>query len=1727
MLLMKTIQLCMHSWAFRFKGEEMKHATLILKLIVILAFASSCTKSRKAELPEDVQSDILAISEFNGTYNANRESIEPSSTSNSMKAVEQSQNARLSSDEVNVPARIKFMFDNLPMSAQTSKQFEIKFLVDKKYVTAFKVVSSVRELTALENSLAMTSSEVDLIQKSLRASKAESKPLTQGLATSDVNKKMIKSGQKEGTLWVPIFKYEIESYGIITRTKNEMKEETAVLQLKATDFKAATHIKIKSLGDGRLPIGGKVQELDELFVENKIDNVLTTAEDLQERLKIGISFIQRDAKVFTRLDDSVMHVYELTTISELNENQLRLLKNNAGNEEVIACSEASVAKFISSEDKNCVLLLKADVPISYKTVELVKASDEGISSEGFKQEDVPRASSVGLVSIKKNSAAKQVDISGTLDPNSAIRVSDLKGEFFYRRTFESASNMFLGRTGTSGDMSIVKFELEDKRLVVRNQESLISYTGQGPKDREEIMSFPVRYIRMNKISATGAALTIPVAEQTTKEKAEYAIIDWTQNTVPNASSPLAFYADGSCFMATSSQQVTDTDMRLANDGVLNFSLSGSYTMQPRDECIAMKDVNAAYWAGTFQFNYNITERISFKRHINKKSDIQFALNISSMAQEAFNFGTFGLANKVTENGTLNNRDGSEKYMPIIHDFRNGKKLKYYLGGLDTAATDSERKQLLIEATKEVIDQWNKTIRYAFRGTDLERADNYVELVIDDGSKEPKGHLGDLDRNYIWLQELPAENGLLGVAQPAANPRSGTIESANVIVYTGNTLDQSFRLLKMTEKARNYEKAVEKMRQQAFEKAKATGEVVSTKSEAEAAAAAAAAAGGKVNENKEKRQKNRISTIESNLKNAIYALRLDTEIVKSTVKGTRLAKTPNHLKRKVTKELYKQVAKGSAVKYELNQKTFLKKISELAMDRNLVQNRHQFELAVNNVFMQYGGLDAKAKSLLQKRSEQLAMASRFDESNKNRPGCFMYTRNDANDEALMLDPDPKKNLMLNFKKNVMTTLSHELGHAFGLLHNFTGSTDKKNYEFPGEEKTGRNYSSIMDYMADTDQNYRGPGPYDAHAIRAAYTGLVEVTDAAAATLNAKGATVINKNLVSIPELMKALGKDSLVHFTKDTINKLGVTKHYAQCSDGGLGESAMCAQFDVGGSATEIVQNKIADYNRGYINRNYVYDSIIYNWTQKVETINRNIRLFQGIRDFLNEAYISEFIGTGRPEEVSTFIRADQFQAANLGYQFFHELIRTPDAPDSSAADMNRFYAVPYQFAATNAEQAKNLNCSKVETGQTVCNDIKILEARSVYDKLIDRDKMDTIGIGYDKVFAMQFLTQASQTQMTDDSQMSMISYLDFEQYFLGITDPSESLTIKTLAQVMSNQLSIGFFGPDSQLVEREMPVAVNYMLAEQTPVNAIMNLSESKWKGFDPFAESFKIGTAFAKSAPSDRLNVAKAGQDRDKSDSRVLFATQNSIGGDMFVRLAARGEALLSNKAELFKIMSEIFTAETAFRITFSANIGTACSKNENGEFKDKEACQAAQKKAIAATAQLKTTSDRATAKLIAAIRQLNANEAIMPKEFDSPESAANFSRQANQVRSMITDQLSLIHEMVSELESISKADQLEATIQQIVELMKKVRAQNQEIESVPLFSLAHAFMTEAVQDLKATLQFDGNQDGVADTIPATALAQNMMNGRKLQSTHTKMINLLTDLSLYTGLLDPETVIK
>ena len=154
---------------------------LLMKVLVTLAIVSSCTKNRVAELPEDAAPNVYEIAMFgtpdeNSSFVASKDEASAASDTE-LRVLDLNQAGKLSAEEVSVPDRVKFMFDKLPMTSQTTKQFKITFSVDKNNITAYKVASSAKDLNAIERSLAISAREAKLLVILSRAQKTELKAL--------------------------------------------------------------------------------------------------------------------------------------------------------------------------------------------------------------------------------------------------------------------------------------------------------------------------------------------------------------------------------------------------------------------------------------------------------------------------------------------------------------------------------------------------------------------------------------------------------------------------------------------------------------------------------------------------------------------------------------------------------------------------------------------------------------------------------------------------------------------------------------------------------------------------------------------------------------------------------------------------------------------------------------------------------------------------------------------------------------------------------------------------------------------------------------------------------------------------------------------------------------------------------------------------------------------------------------------------------------------------------------------------------------------------------------------------------------------------------------------------------------------------------------------------------------------------------------------------------------
>lgn len=156
---------------------------------------------------------------------------------------------------------------------------------------------------------------------------------------------------------------------------------------------------------------------------------------------------------------------------------------------------------------------------------------------------------------------------------------------------------------------------------------------------------------------------------------------------------------------------------------------------------------------------------------------------------------------------------------------------------------------------------------------------------------------------------------------------------------------------------------------------------------------------------------------------------------------------------------------------------------------------------------------------------------------------------------MLQTDDVKDLRMKrveIKENlaekiVFSTLLHELGHAFGLRHNFAASADRRNYQhlyhaltdLSPEDRDPFAYSSVMDYGAEFYVGEAGLGPYDRASIRYVYN--------------------------------RGIDRE------KDPVTKAG----FLFCTDHQVGEEIHCRKFDKGSNVSEITAHVIERYERNW------------------------------------------------------------------------------------------------------------------------------------------------------------------------------------------------------------------------------------------------------------------------------------------------------------------------------------------------------------------------------------------------------------------------------------------------------------------------------------------------------------------------------------------------------------------
>ena len=163
-------------------------------------------------------------------------------------------------------------------------------------------------------------------------------------------------------------------------------------------------------------------------------------------------------------------------------------------------------------------------------------------------------------------------------------------------------------------------------------------------------------------------------------------------------------------------------------------------------------------------------------------------------------------------------------------------------------------------------------------------------------------------------------------------------------------------------------------------------------------------------------------------------------------------------------------------------------------------------------------------------------------------------------------------------SLLELLLHEIGHNFGLAHNFKASADGENYYktedeiravFPEIDIKGLAHSSsVMDYSVNDQLGMGYLGKYDLAALRYLYFDEMEMQDG----------FLVDLKVESDPDKQSALTEDMLQG-----------RKKYLHCSDRLAKTEMMCDRFDHGSNPKEIVQERILRIKRILNHFRYRYD----------------------------------------------------------------------------------------------------------------------------------------------------------------------------------------------------------------------------------------------------------------------------------------------------------------------------------------------------------------------------------------------------------------------------------------------------------------------------------------------------------------------------------------------------------
>jgi hypothetical protein len=249
-------------------------------------------------------------------------------------------------------------------------------------------------------------------------------------------------------------------------------------------------------------------------------------------------------------------------------------------------------------------------------------------------------------------------------------------------------------------------------------------------------------------------------------------------------------------------------------------------------------------------------------------------------------------------------------------------------------------------------------------------------------------------------------------------------------------------------------------------------------------------------------------------------------------------------------------------------------------------------------------------------------------------------------------------------HLQNTLVHEMGHNFGLRHNFAASADPENFWtddelakhfaglFPPSSSVRMDTTSIMEYQPDDEHLLVVPGKYDIAALRFGYAGAVEMADKSNIRKISNPAKSLNANFSAtrgeVPRAFKFCTDDDVV-----------------------LDVDAMCMRHDIGTTPLEALKNLIVRFYKSVAQQAHIYDRA-YFADDEAFALSLFENYFLPARRYMEELRVRYMRQYGK----------SQMHFENMSMEEVELLVTRAQGSDKEKREISEYYAatkLAYQF----------------------------------------------------------------------------------------------------------------------------------------------------------------------------------------------------------------------------------------------------------------------------------------------------------------------------------------------------------------------------------------------------------------------------------------------------------------